>query len=178
MRKTLTLILIAIVTLALICAIIIYIKLDSFSFAWALNFLLMLGVFTFTETLKSPLASAYYNSKGWERSGKIYQQFGVNIFRKLLVLIGWEKLTRKSAPIEKNTQALVTLHYETKKAELGHVIVLLIVLGFNVVVAFKFGVLKSLWLLLVNVLLNLYPILLQRYNRPRIARALNLSKRR
>lgn len=38
--------------------------------------------------------------------------------------------------------------------------------------------LKSLWLLILNVLLNLYPIFLQRYNRPRIERAINLSNRR
>ncbi|HEY0176876.1 MAG TPA: hypothetical protein VGC08_10890 [Pedobacter sp.] len=80
--------------------------------------------------------------------------------------------------MEKNTKALMNLHYQTKKSELGHVIILLIVLGFNVFVAFKFGVLKSLWLLVLNILLNLYPIFLQRYNRPRIERAINLSKRR
>jgi hypothetical protein len=55
---------------------------------------------------------------------------------------------------------------------------LIIVLGFNIFVAFKFGILKSLWLLILNILLNLYPVLLQRYNRPRIERAINISKRR
>ena len=137
----------------------------------------MLCVLAFTETLKSQLTSSYYNEKGWERRGKIYEHLGINFFRKLLVRIGWEKLNKKSNPIEKNTKALMNLHYQTKKSELGHVIILLIVLGFNVLVAFKFGILKSLWLLILNVLLNLYPIFLQRYNRPRIERAINLSKR-
>jgi len=178
MNKTFTLILIVIFTIGLTSALVHYVKMDGFAFAWALNFLLMLCVLTFTETLKGRLASSYYNAKGWERRGKIYEHVGINFFRKLLVLIGWEKLNKKAAPIEKNTTALVNLHYQTKKAELGHVIILVIVLGFNVFVAFKFGVLKSLWLLALNVLLNLYPIFLQRYNRPRIERAINLSKRR
>ena len=178
MRKIIVLILIPIITIALTYALVYYMGMQGFSFAWALNFVLMGCVLTFTETLKSPLTSTYYNEKMWERRGKIYEYAGVNFFRKLLVWTGWEKLNKKSNPIEKNTQALMHLYYQTKKSELGHIIILVIVLGFNMFVAFKFGVLKSLWLLILNILLNLYPILLQRYNRPRIERAINLSKRR
>lgn len=178
MNKTITLILIATATIASICALVIYIRMDSFSFAWVLNFLLIFFVVYFTAALKSQFGSSYYNQKGWEQKGKVYEYFGINFFRKLLVWIGWEKLIRKSNPIEKNTKALENLLYQTKKSELDHLIILLIVLGFNVFVVFKFGVVKSLSLLLLNVVLNLYPIFLQRYNRPRIARALNLSKRR
>ncbi|WP_354028292.1 hypothetical protein [Chitinophaga sp. OAE865] len=133
---------------------------------------------TFTETLKGQLTSSYYNEKTWERRGKIYEFLGINLFRKLLVLIGWEKLNKKSNPIKKDTQALIQLHYRTRQNELGHIIIFIVVLGFNIFVAFKYGFLKSLWLLILNILLNLYPVLLQRYNRPRIERAIALSKRR
>ena len=177
MRKTLTIILIPIITIALIYALIHYIGMQGFAFAWALNFILMACVLTFTETLKSPLISLYFSEKTWERRGKIYESFGVNFYRKLLVWTGWEKLNKKSNPIERNIKALMHLHYQTKQSELGHVVILIIVLGFNVFVAVKFGIVKSLWLLILNILLNLYPVLLQRYNRPRIERAINLSKR-
>lgn len=178
MRKPLLLILILIFSIAAIYALVHYIKMDGFAFAWALNFLLMLAVSAFTGALKSKLASSYYHEKAWERKGKIYEYLGINFFRKLLVWTGWEKVVRKSFPIESNTQSLTKLYYQTKKSELDHAIILPIVLGFNVFVAIKFGILKSLWLLILNILLNLYPILLQRYNRPRIKRAVNLSKRR
>lgn len=178
MIKTFKLGLIAILTIGSIWALVIYIRMDGFSFAWILNFLLMLFTVFFTEVLKSPLSSSYFNEKEWEQKGKIYEHLGINFFRKLLVWIGWEKLIRKSNPIEKNTDALMNLYYTTKKSELGHLIIWFIVLGFNVFVAFKFGVLKSLSLFILNVLLNLYPIFLQRYNRPRIKRALNLCKQR
>ena len=177
MQKILALTFIIIVTVVLTAALVYYIDVQSFAFAWALNFLLMACVLTFTETLKSPLTSAYYNDKAWERRGKIYESFGINVFRKLLVLIGWEKLNKKSAPVVKDTKALINLQYQTKKSELGHLIIFIIVLGFNIFVALKFGIAKSLWLLVLNILLNLYPILLQRYNRPRILRAIILSKR-
>lgn len=167
---------IAILTIGLVYALARYIKMDGFAFAWALNFLLMLCVVAFTEALNSPLTSPYYDEKEWEQNGKIYERLGINFFRKLLVLIGWEKVIRKAFPIEKNNQALVKLYHQTKKSELDHLIILFIVLGFNVFVAFKFGVIKSLSLLILNILLNLYPIFLQRYNRPRIRKAVNLSK--
>jgi hypothetical protein len=178
LTKILFLIFIAIITIALIYVLVNYIGMQGFLFAWILNFMLMACVLTFTETLKSELSSPYYNEKAWEQNGKIYESVGINFFRKLLVWIGWERMNKKSNPIEKNTKALIHLHYKTKQSELGHIIILIVVLGFNIFVAFKFGIIKSLWLLILNIALNLYPILLQRYNRPRIERAINLSKHR
>lgn len=177
MKKTLTLIFLVIVTIGLTYALVNYIKMDGFAFAWALNFLLMLCVSMFIEALKSQLNSSYFDEKAWEQKGKIYELFGVNIFRKLLVIIGWEKLNKKANPVKNNAQDLMNLHHQTKKSELGHLIVLIIVAGFNVYVALKFGIIKSLSLFSLNVILNLYPVILQRYNRPRIERAIRLNKR-
>ncbi|WP_346320884.1 hypothetical protein [Chitinophaga sp. YIM B06452] len=178
MKKTLTLILITIISIAAVCGLVYYVRMDGFAFAWALNFLLMLCVSVFTGSLKSNLSSSYYQQKEWEGKGKIYEYLGVNVFRKLLVWSGWEKVIRKSFPIKNDAQALTGLYYQAKKSELDHLVILLIVLGFNVFVAFKFGIPRSLWLLALNVILNLYPIFLQRYNRPRIERIVSLSKRR
>ncbi len=176
MQKKLMLGAIVIVSIVLVGALINYMHVDSFSFAWALNFMLMMCTSIFTEVLNSELSSSYYDSKNWEQKGKVYEKFGVTIFRKILVLIGWEKVIRKSTPIEKNTSALKNLYLQTKKSEFNHLIILIIVSVATVCVAIQYGVIKSLWLVILNVLLNLYPILLQRYNRPRIARMLNLSK--
>ena len=165
-------------TLALVYGLIQYVGMQGFLFAWTLNFMLMAGTFAFTETLKSPFASPYYNEKAWERRGKTYESFGIHFFRKVLVWTGWEKLNKKANPIEKNTKALLHLHYKTKQSEFGHILILIIVLGVTIYVAFAFGILQSLWLLALNIVLNLYPILLQRYNRPRIERAILLSNRR
>jgi hypothetical protein len=176
MKKIFILISTAILAVGSMVALVHYIKMDSFAFAWVLNFMLMFFVVFFTEALKSQFNSSYFDKKEWEQHGKIYERLGVNLFRKLLVLIGWEKVIRKSNPIEKNKKALANLHYQTKKSELDHLIIFIIVLGFNIFVAFKFGVVKSLWLLLLNVILHVYPIFLQRYNRPRMERVLNLHQ--
>jgi len=177
MKKVLILVFISVITVGLVYALAYYIRIDSFSFALALNFMLMACVLTFTEAMKSGLNSPYFNEKTWEKKGKIYESLGIHFFRKLLVVIGWEKLNKKSKPVQKNPEALVNLYYRTKQDELGHLIITIIVLGFNIFVAYQFGILKSMWLLILNLLLNVYPVFLQRYNRPRIERALHVIRR-
>lgn len=177
MKKNVSLFLIILASIVSVYALVYFMKMDSFSFSWALNFLLMMWISVFIEVQNSVLQSPYFNQQSWERRGKIYTYFGVDAFRKMLVLIGWEKLIRKSNPIEKNTQALINLHHQTKKSELGHLLIFLIILAFNIYVALRFGPLKSVWLFILNILLNFYPVILQRYNRPRIERAIQLSKR-
>jgi hypothetical protein len=172
------LILISAFTIGSVGALVYFFKLDSFSFAWALNFLLMFCAFAFTDGLKIQYTSSYYDEKAWEKKGKIYEYLGVNVFRKLLVLIGWEKVIRKATPISKSADDLANLCVQTKKAELGHALIFVVVLGFVIVVAIRYGVEKSLWLLALNILLNLYPVFLQRYNRPRMLKALSIRKRR
>lgn len=178
MKRGLTLIFIVILTIALIYALVHYIGVQGLPFAISLNFLLMGCALAFTETLKSQLSSPYFHDKAWERGGKVYESVGINLYRKLLVGIGWEKLHKQSKPVRKNIDALRFLHYKTKQDELAHLIIFIIVLGFGIFVAFKFGVVYSLWLFVLNILLNLYPILLQRFNRPRLERAIQISRSR
>ncbi|MDR7211004.1 hypothetical protein [Flavobacterium piscis] len=176
MRKKIHLGLIILVTIGLTYGIVKYIGVTGFLFAWILNFMLMMCVLMFTETLKSKFGSNYYKTKDWENKGKIYETFGINLFRKLLVLVGWEKLNKKSNPVKNDLEALLLLEYRTKQSELGHLIIFFIVFGFTIYVSLKFTFVASLWLLFLNVILNFYPILLQRYNRPRLQRALELFR--
>ena len=178
MRKYILLSLTVIVTIFLVYGIVYKFGFLGFLFVWMLNFVLMMCVFFFTETLKSEFKSDYYLEKSWEKKVKIYEAFGINWFRKLLVIIGWEKLNKKANTVEKNLQALVHLEYRTKQSELGHIIIFFIVLAFTIYVAITFGIKESVSLIILNILLNLYPVLLQRYNRPRLQKAIILSKYR
>jgi hypothetical protein len=150
-------------------------NLYSFVFAWTLNLMLMIGVLYITETYKPRLTSNYYSSKKWEAEGMIYKWFGVNEFRKILVWVGWEKLNKASNPVKKNLDALKQLEYRTRQSEFGHLTIFFIVLIFNIVVVFKYGIRQSLWLFFLNIVLNVYPIGVQRYNRPRLRNIINRS---
>ncbi len=176
--KILILIFIAIITFALIYAYIKFLGMQGFLFANYLNFTLMACIGVFTEKLKSKNTSNYFNQKVWENNGKIYKLLGINVFRKLLVWIGWEKLNKKANPVNGNMEALTNLEYNTKQSELAHLIVFFIVLGFTIYVIIEFSFIKSLWLIFLNILFNVYPIFLQRYNRPRLQKAFELNKQR
>jgi Glycosyl-4,4'-diaponeurosporenoate acyltransferase len=147
----------------------------SFVFAWVLNLMLMMGMLYITQTFKPRLRSNYYDSKKWESKGTIYKWFGVNAFRKIMVWIGWEKLNKASNPVKKNLDVIKQLEFRTRKSEFEHGIIFFIVLIFNMVVLLKYGILESLWLFFLNLVLNVYPIIVQRYNRPRLRKIINRS---
>lgn len=155
-----------------------YMGVQGFLFAWVLNFMLMMFVLMFTETLKSRGTADYFKEKKWEQHGKIYEQLGIHLFRKLLVIVGWEKLNKKANPVKNNLAALIHLEYRTKQSELGHLIIFFIVGGFSIYVAIRYSFSASGWLIFLNLLLNFYPILLQRYNRPRLQRAIEIFQRK
>lgn len=174
MKKLFLSLLIWIATIASSMFLAYWMRVQSLAFAWALNFLLMFWVSIFVETQTAALSSAYYAPREWERKGNVYEYVGIHLFRRLLVIIGWEKLNKKSNPIEKNARTLEHNLLRTKKSELGHLIIFLIVVGISMLVITKGGLRDAMWLIIFNIVLNLYPVLLQRYNRPRIERALTL----
>ncbi|PVY43110.1 glycosyl-4,4'-diaponeurosporenoate acyltransferase CrtO family protein [Pontibacter virosus] len=146
----------------------------SFTFAWVLNFMLMMAVSSPMQMFKPVLKAKYFDVKVWENDGKVYKWVGVHAFRKLLVWVGWEKLHNAVNPVKKDLQALRQLEYNTRQSEFGHLVIFFIVLAFTVGVTFREGIAQSLWLISLNVLLNVYPILVQRYNRPRLQRAIQV----
>jgi hypothetical protein len=173
MSKYLKVFLVSVLVVSGIVLVALWKGLDSFVFAWILNFLLMIGVLFITQTLKPGLGSAWYQLKEWEAGGKIYKWLGVNGFRKVLVWVGWEKLNKESNPVKKSPDALKHLEYSTRQSEFGHLLILIIVFIFMLVVAINYGIGDSLWLLILNIILNAYPIAVQRYNRPRLQKAIN-----
>src|SRR3546814_6008225 len=159
-----------------VAAVALWQGLHSLLFAWVLNFMLMMGVLYITQTFKLRLASTYYNSKKWEAEGKIYRWFGVHGFRKILVWVGWEKLNKASNPVKQNLDALKHLEYSTRQSEFGHLVIFFIVLAITLFVGLYYGFRQSVWLFILNVVLNVYPIGVQRYNRPRLQKAIHRIK--
>ena len=142
----------------------------TFAFAWGLNFMLM-GWYTYLISLFAPgLNTSYFKPQPFEQGGKIYRYLGVHLYRRLLVLVGWEKISRQANPIRNNLSDLRTCEYNTRVAELGHTLIALLVLALTPVVCRSWD--EAKWLLITNLLLNVYPIVVQRYNRPRYHRLL------
>jgi len=143
-------------------------QLNLFSVSWVLNFTLFIWVSVAESLLKPPLTSPYFDSFKFEKKGRFYTKLGVNWFRKFLVLIGWEKLTRANAPVKNDIAALEKYERATRKSEFGHGIAAIIDMILTVYIYTRFGFAGTYWMIALNILLNGYPIMLQRYNRPRL----------
>lgn len=177
MNKFIKLFFVLVFVVSTVVAVALWKGLHSLLFAWVVNLMLMTGVLYITQTFNPELSSPYYDPKKWEAQGTIYTWFGINMFRKLLVWVGWEKLNKAANPVKKNTDALKHLEYSTRKSEFGHLIIFFIVTFLALFVAFKYGVKQSLWLFFLNIILNLYPIGVQRYNRPRLRKVIYSAER-
>lgn len=153
-----------------------FISMRSLAYSIILNFLLMIWM-SIVETLLIPqLKSSYFNSLPIEMEGKIYKYIGVQFFRELLVLSGWERSRKKENPIRRSLILLEYYEYRTRTSEFGHTIIAIIILFISVYVCMAYSYKDIVWLTFFNIFFNIYPITVQRYNRPRVRRMIKKLK--
>lgn len=153
-----------------------FIRMNSLTYSIALNFILMIWM-SISQTLLIPsLKSSYFESHSIEEGGKIYKYLGVHFFRKFLVLSGWERSRIKETPIKKSLILLEYYEYRTRTSEFGHAIIAIIIALISVYVFMAYSFRETIWLIVFNIGLNIYPIIVQRYNRPRVRRVIKKLK--
>ncbi|WP_324719445.1 hypothetical protein [Salinimicrobium sp. HB62] len=148
----------------------------SFSFAYILHFVLMPWYVYLDSLFKWKYNFSYFQTKKFEKEGAIYKLIGVNLYRKLLVWCGWERISRKEIKISGRKSAIELAEYKSRSSEAGHTLLFLMVTFITFLIADNLR--EALWLVVLNVVINLYPILVQRYNRPRYKRALEIIETR
>ncbi|MFN8444988.1 MAG: hypothetical protein U0175_29650 [Caldilineaceae bacterium] len=138
-------------------------------FAFLVNWLVMAWVATSSEVIHVAFAPSYYAIKPFEESGQLYERLGVRVFKRLMRRgpLAIFSLNLRLPP-EKSIPALRALESNMRNAETLHVLIFLILFLF-IGYALVQGWLDAVgWLLLFNCLLNVYPVMLQRYNRIRL----------
>jgi hypothetical protein len=115
------------------------------------------------------LLRQYSQPAEWEE--KLYEVLCIRYFVKLTPAMLWYRLVKRK-PYQRIQSRADLLPYfrETLISEAGHLLSAVVMLG---VAVYFFGVrelLTGLLTLIVNVMINLLPICLMRYNRIRIAR--------
>jgi hypothetical protein len=140
-------------------------------FAISVTFL-FIAIFTviFDFLLKPKLTAAYFNCRPFERGGSLYRWLGVRYYASALRRIGWERFRRQERPITHDRESITQFERWTRGAEAVHTCAAIAVAGITVWVGFTRSPSDTMWLVLSNVLFNVYPVMLQRYNRARIAR--------
>lgn len=123
----------------------------------------------------------YYKIKHFEQDGKIYEYLGIKRFRKALLHIAKDR--KDEVPFknyfltEYSVNAIKKYEQMSRKSEKSHVIIATVMLLYTVRIGVFikdiFDIMFLLFFTLVNIITNIYPIFLQRYNRIRIQKILN-----
>ena len=143
--------------------------LDNPFFAFLVNWLVMSWVAIVGQAVPFSFPAGYYQIQSFERTGRIYERLGVHLFKKLVrrgpLAVFNPKLR---LPKERTLSALQNLEGEMRNAETAHLFIFLVMLLFTGYALFQGWFATAGWFLLFNLLLNGYPVMLQRYNRIRL----------
>lgn len=159
-------------TVATIAAILLIAwSLDSFGFRSPISGLLVNWLVLSWIAITSPVTqfsfpSAYYSTRPFERTGRVYERVGIRLV-KSLVRRGPLRILSPTLrlPKEKTVSALCNLENEMRKAETAHTLTFILMLLWVGYAALNGWLDAVTWMLLFNILINGYPIMLQRYNR-------------
>jgi len=137
--------------------------------AFLLDWLVVACMATVALTIRLPLPSQYYEIKAYESSGRIYVLLGVPFFKKLVRRGPLSIFSRTlRLPKDESQAALLQLDQKMKGAEAIHVFSFLAIWPFICFFILWKWLDGAAWLLLFNLMVNGYPIMLQRYNRIRL----------
>ena len=124
--------------------------------------------------------ASYYEVRACERSGRLYERLGVRYFRWCVpdgdAANRWRRRSDPAHRIIRNKHYAQAFLRRTELSEKSHLVML--VLG-ALSAAFAWTIGWSGWAIYLtvgNVLVNLYPILLQRYTRARLVAVLNRAR--
>ncbi len=114
------------------------------------------------------LGPGYFRLRRLESSTALYPGLGVSYFKRIIERYPGPATTGRIRLGSRSRLELQRLDAQMRNAEEVHVLGFLV----NLVLAALFGLLRDsrffLWLGVFNVIINLYPIFLQRYNRSRV----------
>lgn len=143
----------------------------SVAFAFLVVWLPMTWLGTCSRVVTPRLPDGYHRLRDWERDGRVYERLGVRMVKWLLKRGPFAVFnTGLHMPAERTPGQLTRLDQRMRDAEASHAI--LLVATFGVVVH---AIARGWWAAaattaLFDVLVNGYPVMLQRYNRALLRR--------
>lgn len=135
-------------------------------FALLVVWLPMTWLGTISHIAPPRLPAWYHALRGFERDGRVYEWLGVRLCKRLLrrgpLAVFNPALRLPAAPGPAN---LARLEQSMRDAEASHAILLVLTLAVVVHAAARGWWAAAAWTLFFDVLVNGYPVMLQRYNR-------------
>lgn len=146
-----------------------------FFLAFLLN-LFVTGVFAFVGfayPTSRLLPDAYYQPRNPERLKYICDLMGVKYFKTLLLLAFWGKEGNRKKYFNGTKSGIANFDYQTRQSEFGHLGGLVVVLVGSIFLLVEGHYMVFVFANFINVVANLYPILLQRIHRAQIGRIIS-----
>lgn len=148
----------------------------SFVFGFLANWLVMSWIAVIGQVVTISFGAKYYLTRPFEQNGKMYEQLGIRVFQRL-VRRGPLLIFNPTIRFSGDVTSLPALENEMRKAEAGHTLaflLMLLLIGY----AFLQGWYNAVgWLMLPSIFINVYPAMLQRYNRIRLQRLMARQSR-
>jgi hypothetical protein len=149
----------------------------TIGFAFGVNWILIAWAMSLGRALESrsgawdglsvQLPASYYATRPIERDGRVYDYFGVRWYQRLLRPMLWSV---NPALLRSQREARQTMIRATHHPEAGHLIIFVVIIGITLWALVSGWWDTAAWLLLFNVLHNLYPVLSVRQIRARLQR--------
>lgn len=139
---------------------------ESVAFALVIVWLPMTWLGTVSHVVGLQLPERHHALRRFEEDGKVYERLGVRIVKRLLrrgPLAVWNPGLH--LPPERTPEQLAALEQRMRTAETTHFVLLVLTLGIVVHAAARGWRLAAGSTLLFDLLVNGYPVMLQRYNR-------------
>lgn len=117
------------------------------------------------------LPKTYYQIKNSARLKLIYKWLGVKYFKYFLLFTFYRKKDNKNY-FNGYKSGISLLNYNTKQSEFGHLLAFISILILSLILLYEGHKSVFIWIQPINILVNLYPIILQRNHRIVIERLL------
>ncbi|MFT6998884.1 MAG: hypothetical protein ACJAQ4_002647 [Cryomorphaceae bacterium] len=146
-------------------------------FAFLLN-LFTTGIFAFVGfgfPTHKLLPKKYYSIQSPQVLAKWYDLLGVSVFRKFLMLTFWGKEKNRKKYFNGTRSGIRNFVYQTKQSEYGHLAALVVIGILSIILVFHDYYLMALMATGINIIGNLYPIILQRHHRMRLGSLADLN---
>lgn len=151
---------------------------SQFSWVGAVIFSFVLNVFItgvfaslgFAFLTSRLLLDSYYRVKNTKRLNQVYRLLGVEHFKSLLLLFFWGKEKNRKKYFDGTKSGIENFDTQTRQSEFGHLAALITISIVSIWILTKGYLGIVVITILINILGNLYPILLQRNHRIQIQR--------
>ena len=124
------------------------------------------------------LSSNYYIISNPKLLIKVYNLLGISFFRRALLFFFWGIKKNKVKYFNGTKGGLKNFIYQSKQSEFGHLASLVLIFPVSFIFIIKGHLYYAITTSIINIIGNLYPLILQRYHRSRIERILNATKTR